>query len=153
MLNKLLGALLVLSAVACGGPLQPAGEELVGVSQSELKAPAANTVRVSDSSTDPAFESQFSIANTYDVFFALDLTSKVRGAHTATYEVSAPSGAIYQVTNVAFTVSGTSGYRVWSSMPVAGTFIEQYSMSGTWKVKVFLDNGSTPTTTAAFVLQ
>ena len=38
-------------------------------------------------------------------------------------------------------------------MPVAGTWIEQFQLSGTWTVQVFLDAETTPRATRAFILQ
>ena len=50
------------------------------------------------------------------------------------------------------TIPQAGGYRVWTSMQVAGTIIQQYSLTGPWSAQVTLDNATTPAASAAFTL-
>jgi hypothetical protein len=97
------------------------------------------------------FATSFSINDTNTLFFAFDMPSTKSGSHVARFEIYMPSGSPYQVFDVAF-AAGTApaagetsadvisgGYRVWASMPVAGTMIQQMNLSGTWSAKIFLD--------------
>jgi predicted small secreted protein len=165
MNNKLIAALASLTLLACGNPVAPAGEDLSAASEAELKISAATTrkktltpapvwqARVSATSTAPVFASTFSIETTYDLFIAFDIPVALSGQHVAIFEVSAPNGQVYQRTEVPFSSGTATSYRVWSAMPVAGTWIQQYAMSGGWTVRVFLDSEQVSRAVAAFVLQ
>lgn len=161
MNNKLLAALVSLTLIACGNPIVPAGEDLSGSSTAELKArapakppaPAAWTVRVSATSTNPVFATSFAIATTYDLYLAFDIPVALAGQHVAAFEVLSPDGAVYQRTQVSFSSGTSTQYRVWSSMPVAGTWIQQFAMTGAWSVRVFLDAESVSRAAQTFVLQ
>jgi hypothetical protein len=173
MTYRLLAALVSLTLIACGNPVAPAAEDLSDSdsSQAELKAsrasktpakkskgpaaatePAAYAVQASDSATAPVFKTTFDIATTYDVFVAFDIPVTLAGQHVAVFEISSPSG-IYQRTEVPFSTGTATKYRVWSSMPVAGTWIEQYAMTGAWTVKVFMDAETAPRATQTITLQ
>ncbi len=155
--NKLLAALVSLTLTACGNAITPDGEDLSASSSAELRAakpaPATWTAQVSATSTNPVFVSSFQIATTYDVYVAFDTAGALAGQHIATYEFSSPNGAVYQRNQVTFTPGTSTQYRVWSSLPVAGTMIQQYAMTGSWTVKVFLDAEATPRATKVFTLQ
>jgi hypothetical protein len=47
-----------------------------------------------------------------------------------------PAGNLYQRSEVDSTGRG----RVFAELPVAGTWIQQFAMTGRWRVKVFLDD-------------
>ena len=73
------------------------------------------------------------------------------GAHTQQLELITPDGSIYQrFTSAVESVVGRA--TVETRLPVAGTWITEFSLEGTWKVKVYLDEAVTPLATATFTL-
>ncbi|MFZ5471631.1 MAG: hypothetical protein ACOZIN_19570 [Myxococcota bacterium] len=116
-------------------------------------------------STKPTWQSSFPINSTYDVHFAFEVPSSVKGHHVATVFVFMPNLSTYQRFDLPFATdvaasSGeqqaqklSTGYRVWASMPVAGTIIEQYSLTGDWRADAYLDGASTVAAKASFSLQ
>ena len=103
----------------------------------------------------------YAINNTNTLWFATDL-SGVTGHHTESVNVSMPGGSSYQVIAVAFAAGVTpasgevaaektsTGYRVWAAMPVAGTIIQQYNLTGPWAATVALDSASSAAANTAF---
>ena len=114
--------------------------------------------------TAPTFSSSFVINQTYDLFFAVDVNGALAGHHSASVFVNLPGGSAYQRLDVAFATDvaagageqqaekTATGYRVWVSMPVAGTVIEQYQLTGPWTASAFIDAGSTAAASASFSL-
>ena len=159
MNNKLLAALVVLMFTACAGPITPPGEDLTASSEAELRAarrPAPTPVwkaQLSQTPTNPVFATTFTIATTYDLYVAFDIPVSFPGQHIAAFEFVSPDGAVYQRTEVPFSPGTAKSYRVWSAMPVAATWIQQFAMTGNWKVQVFLNGESAPRATQTFVLQ
>jgi hypothetical protein len=157
--TKLLAALVALMLIACGSPLAPEAEDVPTSTTAELKAcgakvaPAGWQAQVSATSTRPIFSSSFAISSASDLFFAFDTSGALAGQHQATFEVTSPDGAMYQRKQVPFVPGSSTHTRVWSSMPIAGTWIQQFAMTGTWTVKVFLDAEANARATKAFVLQ
>ncbi|GEM_PF-2802793 len=158
--TRLAAAVACLTLIACGSPLAPASEAPTASSQAELKGPqkpkrprasAQWAAQVSDTATNPTFASSFAILETYDLFFAFDVPASLPGYHSAAFEVVSPDGSVYQRTEVAFSTGAST--RVWSSMPVVGTWIQQFQMSGEWKVIVFLDAEQVSRASKTFVLQ
>jgi hypothetical protein len=126
---------------------------------------APYTLRTTDEPTaDPVWKTSYSADTTYDVFFALDVSGDVTGAHSYTLFIFAPGVIPYQAIDVTYTstsctpvfgsacwVDQTSdGIRVWTSFPVAGTIIEQFSLFGTWTADAYIDAAVSPTATTAF---
>ena len=73
------------------------------------------------------------------------------GAHTQRLDLITPDGAVYQRFTAA--VEGVVGHAtVETLVPVAGSWITQYSLEGTWKVNVYLDDAIKPLATATFTL-
>ena len=73
------------------------------------------------------------------------------GVHTQQLELVAPDGAVYQ--RFSAPVESVSGHAaVETRVPVAGTWITQYSLLGKWHVRVYLDEGVAPVTVAAVTL-
>lgn len=155
-LRSAAAALATLTCLGCGFEAVPEVEAPAGGdSQAEAlrqKGPSSISMRVRTAdSQSGSFGTTFSINATYDLFFAFDLPSSKSGSHRAVFEVFLPGGSPYQRTEVAFAagqaaVEGevqaeliSGGYRVWSSMPVAGTMIQQSALTGKWKVQVLLD--------------
>lgn len=173
MTKQLLAALVSLTLIACGNPIAPESEDVSdSSSEAELKAantlkasaqvarkpappppaPAAWKAQVSATATNPVFKTSFPIATTYDLFVAADIP-KLTGQHVAIYEISSPDGSVYQRTEVPFSTGTATTYRVWTSMPVAGTWIQMFAMTGTWTVRVFLDSETVSRASQTFSLQ
>jgi hypothetical protein len=168
-------AILSLTLAGCGGELDTGEEENIvdQTSGPALKAmgsrqpkPAATSylVQTTDARTSdatPTWKSSFPISSTYTIYFAADIVG-VTGHHTATFDVSMPGGLAYQRINVPFAAGATAaageqsaeklktGYRVWASIPVAGTLIDSSRLTGTWKIDLKVDSVSAVSTT--FVL-
>ncbi|HEY8599978.1 MAG TPA: hypothetical protein VIL85_16190 [Thermomicrobiales bacterium] len=97
--------------------------------------------------TDPAWATSFPVSTTYAVLFAVDLCGAVNPASTA-LELFMPGGFPYIREPLAGPQSGMVtpggpiacgdqvGQRYWVSLPVAGTAIEQYLITGDWEAKV-----------------
>ena len=73
------------------------------------------------------------------------------GPNTQRVELFAPDGALYQRFSREFT-SPTTSTTTETWVPVSGSWITQHSLFGTWRVEVYLDNGTTPIATSGFVL-
>ncbi len=113
---------------------------------------------------DPTWASEFRIYSTYNVYFAIDLPASATGRHALALEARMPNGLVYQRWEVAFATDvaaapgelqaevTSTGWRVWVSMPVAGTMIQHSNLAGTWTSDAFLDGASTPGATSRFVL-
>ena len=73
------------------------------------------------------------------------------GAHTQRLDVLMPDGSVYQrFTSEVRSADGRA--TVEAQVPVAGTWITEFSLEGTWEVNVYLDNAVTPVATASFTL-
>ena len=115
---------------------------------------------------EPVWTSEFAVTDTYFVEIATELPAEATGHHTLQVYVREPSaGGVYQRFDVAFAAgvspnegevnaeTTATGYRVWVSLPVKGTFIDSYSLLGTWSVESWIDSGSTANATGSFGLR
>lgn len=156
-LRPLIAALVALTFTSCGSPVAELGDPSdSAASIDDLKAaraPAAWKIRVAKTSTSPSFKSRFVIATTPDLFAALDIPTALAGQHVAAFEWISPEGVVFQRSEVPFSMGSAKTYRVWNAMPVSGTWIQQFAMTGSWSVRVFLDSEANSRATAAFVLQ
>lgn len=153
-------ALLALTFTACGVPVAELGDaEDPSSAIEELKAarapaaPAPWKIHTSKTQSNPSFKTKFVIANTPEIFAALDIKSRLTGTHLAAFEFVSPDGVVFQRTEVPFSMGSARTYRLWNAMPIAGTWIQQFNMTGTWKVRVILDSETNSRATASFVLQ
>ncbi len=152
-------AVLTLTFCACGIPGAEPDDEADAVSSvDDLKAaaaPAAWKVRLSKTQTKPSFETSFAIATTPDVYGVLDIPSATatKGQHHAAFEFISPDGVVFQRTEVPFKMGKAKSRRLFNAMPIAGTWIQQFQMTGAWKVRVFLDAEAAARATATFTLQ
>ena len=78
----------------------------------------------------------------------------VPGVHVQRLDIIAPDGSLYQRRRAPFkhVISRETGTRVITLLPVGGTWITEYSLVGTWEVRLYLDNARTPVLTQSFVL-
>ena len=104
----------------------------------------------------------FVLEDTDDVHLSLDVMRPPPGTHVAGFEVYAPSGSLYQRFDVPYgagvapsdaLVKVRGGVQVWATLPVAGTWIQQFQMTGVWRVEVWLDQDTSPTDTFAFTME
>lgn len=172
--NTALAVIATLALAACGNPY-----ELQDVDALKSSGSTTTTTRKSKTSTatttyalkttdarsaSPVWKTSFPIYSTYDVFFALEITGSLSGHHTETVFVNMPGGSTYQRFDVAFATDvaanpgeqqaekTATGWRVWVSMPVAGTMIDSMGLAGTWSATAYLDGASTANASAQFEL-
>jgi hypothetical protein len=82
----------------------------------------------------------------------------VPGRHVQTLKVIAPDGSLYQTLTATFeadvnrrrTAQHGGDTLVQTLLPVAGTWITEYSMEGHWTIEVYMDNGPRPVATSSF---
>lgn len=73
------------------------------------------------------------------------------GSHTQRLELIAPDGSVYQTLR-AEVDSATGQTTVQTHVPVAGSWITEYSLFGKWRVNVYLDENARPEDSETFVL-
>jgi hypothetical protein len=86
-------------------------------------------------------ETTFSTAATRDLEVKVSWQNVPAGNHVQTLEILIPSGDLYQQTQMAFGVLQGSAEPLVAiqTLPVAGTWIQQRSMTGEWTARVSLD--------------
>jgi hypothetical protein len=93
----------------------------------------------------------FSAAALRDLLITVTYQNLALGSHTQRLNLYAPDGALYQQFATAFAVGGSVA-QPETRLPVGGTWITQYSLYGTWRVEVYLDQARTPTVYRNLVL-
>lgn len=181
-MNKTIGIWALVAAVTgCGGSVNrtsaqtPTGSYALTSNSSVPPSGGANSpksalavsVRTADArSLAPAsqFSTSFSITGTNTLYFAAEISGSCAGHHTASFQVNLPDGSTYQEINLSFATDTAAdaaeqqaektdtGYRVWVSIPVAGTSIEQFHFVGRWETNVTLDGAVSPNAAAVFNL-
>jgi hypothetical protein len=85
----------------------------------------------------------------------------VPGSHVQRLELRAPDGSIYRRLSTPFTAKKVrhpiddttlKGTPVRTVVPVGGTWIEEYSLVGTWQINLYLDNSKAPIATYSLTL-
>jgi len=120
-------------------------------------SPPSVQVFISDEWSDqtpPPDSRSFSVIDTGDLFFYAYFANLEPGVHVARIELYGPDGYLYRTLSMPFTIAtdlGTvktgvgsaeptaMGSRVVLDLPVAGTNISQYSLTGTWQARLLLD--------------
>jgi len=107
-----------------------------------------------------------------DLLVYVEYQALAPGAHTQRLQLYLPDGALYQQFTSALEAGGAGKpaaeappahaprapgaqagmEQVVTRLPVGGTWITQYSLYGTWRVEVYLDQARTPTVQRTFVL-
>lgn len=126
---------MIVALTGCGGPLELEDDGALFVETSEDALRGNLRVRTTANREKLRWRKQFAIDNTNTLFFAAEVAAGP-GPHRVVFEVVEPQGNVYQRTEAA--CDGAA--QVFASMPVAGTWIQQFAMTGQWKVKVFLDD-------------
>jgi len=129
-----------------------------------VPAPVVCEIKTTDIKENPVWKTSFVVSTTRTVYMAVDFASS-RGHRQLTVFVNMPGNMPYQRFDVSFAVGVTpaSGeqvavqvskgvYRVWVSMPVAGTMIERYNLRGVWDASAHLDGAASPNSSIAFTL-
>ena len=133
---------LTISGAACSSgvlsplpdPPPPGGEPPGG---------GASAIIIFCDNSDPACPSsiQFSLAALRDLFILVDWMEYPAGNHLQTLKIFLPDGNLYQSFETTFEIVGspTGSLTTVESLPVAGSYITQRSLTGDWRVEVFLD--------------
>ena len=77
-------------------------------------------------------------------------------AHTVAFEIYQPGNTLYQRIEETVPPAMQSGRRVLTfnhALPVAGTWIQQYAMSGRWQIRITVDDELNPAGKGSFLLQ
>lgn len=170
--SKLAVALTTLSLlVGCGGPLDESDNGALGATELGLKnrtgstAPSYASQTAAAESASPVWVSTFSASTTSNIYFATVITGTLSGHHTESVSVNLPGGSLYQNITVAFATDvaagagevqaqkTSTGYIVWAAMPVAGTIIQQYNLSGPWTDSVYVDGAPAANASGSFTVQ
>src|SRR6185436_8802086 len=98
----------------------------------------------------------YPIGSTYEVYFATVVPGTLAGHNTETLDVFVPGGTAWQRFTFSFATTVmagageqqaqkiTGGYLVWASMPVAGTDIDSYGLTGSWSAVAYVNGASKP---------
>lgn len=97
---------------------------------------------------------RFSGQTLRDLVIVVEYRDLPAGPHTQRLKLFAPDGALYQQFTTEFAANdhsargqsrrGAGWQPVETRLPVGGTWITQYSLYGTWRVEVYLDQARTP---------
>lgn len=107
---------------------------------------ALNTTSMQSST--PTWMSVYSASSTYNIFFAVDVLGPAAASTTpVNLYISMPSNQLYESfsNNSGSVVPIACGERFWFSMPVAGTLIDQSSITGTWAASAYASGQSVTT--------
>lgn len=112
------------------------------------------TLRTTDArSADPVWKTSYSVNSTYELYFALDVIGTIVGTSTLQLEIVMPGGLPYQVLLDTFTAASgepiDGGIRIWKSIPVAGTMIQQFAIYGEWSATAFVQESDASMHTAS----
>lgn len=151
-------AMMVLAG-ACGMPEDEQPGDALGVAHDYAKAkpvtttpPAAvyalKTTDVKVAGQVPVNKTALPIATTIDLYIAVDYQN-VTGSHTQLVQVFSPDGSFYQGFNKNICIGsgctanfpeviGTTA-QYWETLPVAGSYISQYNLTGSWRVDLYVD--------------
>ncbi len=130
-----------LTVAGCGAAgtigLTPPGG---GGSPAAVPAAVVSFCDSSGSSCTPA--SSFSVSSLRELGIVVTWSNVPPGTHAQTLTLLLPNGNVYQAIESSFLVpSGSTGpVTAVRSIPVAGTFIPQRSLTGMWAVQVSLDD-------------
>lgn len=141
---------MVLALLGCGGGGEGDDGAALGAVELDESADALGNglkVRATESREKPRWKRRFKTDEVSTLYFAAgDVEGK---GHQVAFEIFEPQGSVYQRSEAT-----SDGARwVFSSMPVAGTWVQQFGMTGRWKVKVFVDGAAAPAGTLSFHLR
>ena len=145
------------------GIVPPSARKTTGTTTTTSTA-LRSTADASMSASCASWSTSFPIFTTSAVYFAFDIKA-TSGHHTEKLYLYDERGMLYQEIQVAFAAGvtpytneqagealGGGVYRVWASLPVAGTAIDTGMMSGTWSGQAYLDSATKASATESFDL-
>lgn len=147
---------LTLALTACGLEVTDEASAPVAAAQEAL-TPGASVAAMHTSAAQVAgrWARRFPLATTRSIFVAVDVSGASPGGHVVELTFLQPGGMPWQVQTVSFQAAGGGGKqaaeRVWVELPVVGTWIEQYALTGRWTVEASVDHGRSSSLT--FVLE
>ena len=164
MRTTLLTALLSLAACGTGSETDLDVEALKrGRTTSTAPTYAQRTTDALSSS--PTWMTSFSISSTGSVYFATDINGTMSGSHQLVVFINMPDGSAYQRIDVSFATDATAGagqqqaertstgWRVWTAIPIAGTTIQTANITGQWAAQAWVDSASAANASTSFNLQ
>jgi hypothetical protein len=94
----------------------------------------------------------FTLASLRDLNVFVDWQLVPEGTHAQTIQIFVPNGSLYQSFEKSFVVpAGAAGVTTTvQALPVAGTWITQRSLTGSWQVTLTLDGQAMSTQTVQF---
>jgi hypothetical protein len=154
---------------ACGGNSLETGseDELKGAKGSGSTAAPTYALKATDAhtaGTNPIWKTSYPISSTYEVQLATEVTGTLPGHHLASVFVFTPGGASFIRYDVSFATDvaanageqqaerTATGWRVWVSLPVAGTMISTSNLSGTWSAETWVDAATAASAKTTFGL-
>lgn len=160
-MRTVLGLVMVWLAGGCGDQIMEPTEE-PGIVAEALKTPGGGARKPTaspiaaltfwDAQSGQAATS-FPIATTASIDIQTSWTRLAPGStHTEVLRLYTPGGGLYQSWSSTFSAGATGSAGLTAILPVMGTTIAEYSMTGTWKAVVYLDGGATASATATFLL-
>lgn len=105
-------------------------------------APATATITFCDDAvTGCPTESTFSLATIRDLVVKVDWFGVTAGNHSQAVRVLLPDGGTFELSQTGFLIdqSADSSFSSVRSIPLAGSWVTQRHVSGTWSVEVSLD--------------
>ncbi len=83
----------------------------------------------------------FSVSSLRDLFISVVWMDYPAGNHLQTLKIFLPDGNLYQTFETTFAIAQipTGSFTTVESLPVAGSYITQRSLTGDWRVEVSLD--------------
>lgn len=152
-MTKHLVALLSSSLFACGPALEEVAAAEPAALEQELRSSVKVSLRATTSLSAPVrFSTRFELDRTVDLYLVADVSAPP-GPHEVMVEISTPSGDLYQATAHAFTTQRGETNRVIATLPVAGTWIQQFMLTGSWQARLFVDGAPRPAASLSFSLK
>lgn len=138
----LIGAVIstALAVAGCGGysGMMPGG----GGAPPPPPAPAASIHPCDTPVIGCAPAASFQIKALRDLNIVINWKNLAAGNHAQTVTFFLPSGELYQTFEKSFAVADSGAATTMEALPVAGTWIRQRNLSGSWRVAVALDGQS-----------
>ncbi len=157
-----------LLAASCGGTESEAldADSIASAEQEVRASPAGYELSVAATMARRGrFGESFAIEELDSLHFALDVPD-VPGRHVAQLVVYSDGDLPYISYEVAYAVrvpardgerqarrGDRDERRVWVSMPVAGTWIQQFQLTGNWRAEAFVDGGEIGPISTSFTLR
>jgi hypothetical protein len=147
--EALLGAALTAALALVSTGCAAAGSNAVN----PVVMPAAATISVCNQTEQGcSTAAAFSLSNVRDLSVDVQWQHLDAGTHTQTLELLEPGGGTYQVQNTSFLIAnGNDGAAKTNvAIPLAGSWVTQRVVTGSWSVRISLDGQNISTTPVVF---